>query len=197
MDLEARSLNRRRAFSLIELLIAAAIIGILTAIAVPNYLQAQMRAKVSQTVESMRLLDQAAAMFRVDNNISPDHCDCETQNNWATTPIAYLSSRPIDPFQRKGGLVAQWPAYGFPHYHEFDGDRGYLRVLLGMGYENTPEWSQGAGGGWVFYAIGPDLEWGGKTYSTSNGLYSRGDLHRVSGGGWYTIKQPLVEPVAP
>ena len=45
-----------KAFTLIELLIAAAIIAILAAIAVPNFLEAQVRAKVSRVHADLRAL---------------------------------------------------------------------------------------------------------------------------------------------
>ena len=58
-------------FTLIELLIVVALIAILAAIAVPNFLEAQTRAKVSRAKSDMRSVAIALESYRVDNNNYP------------------------------------------------------------------------------------------------------------------------------
>jgi type II secretion system protein G len=111
-----RSTPRQRAFTLIELLIVVAIIAILAAIAVPNFLEAQVRAKVSRVKSDMRSISVAMEAYQVDNNRYPIPSDNQARfipNPLAatavspfetrvpillTTPIAYLSSLMEDPF---------------------------------------------------------------------------------------------------
>ena len=92
---------KRKAFTLIELLIVVAIIGILAAIAVPNFLQAMIRAKVARVLADHRALATAENMYRLDNNTFHKHAHTLWQHVPLTTPISYIGFWPIDPFQEK------------------------------------------------------------------------------------------------
>ncbi len=110
-----------KGFTLIELLIVVAIIAILAAIAVPNFLEAQVRAKVTRTVSDMRTVGIGIRVYAVDNNAPPyfdwppwfvlavPGQDSRPRGGevWKvhyglTTPIAYLTSVPVDEFNSQG-----------------------------------------------------------------------------------------------
>ena len=59
---------KHKAFTLIELLIVVAIIAILAAIAVPNFLEAQTRSQVSRSMADMRTIGIGLESYYVDNN---------------------------------------------------------------------------------------------------------------------------------
>ena len=61
----------KKGFTLIELLIVVAIIAILAAIAVPNFLEAQVRSKVSRAKSDMRSYATGIESYYVDNNSYP------------------------------------------------------------------------------------------------------------------------------
>lgn len=102
-----------RAFTLIELLIVVAIIAILAAIAVPNFLEAQTRAKVSRAKADMRSLTTAMETYMVDGNAYPNchrygiamRDEAGSANDplileRLSTPIAYMNSVNVkDPFK--------------------------------------------------------------------------------------------------
>lgn len=90
----------KRAFTLIELLIVVAIIGILAAIAIPNFLQAQVRAKVARAQSEMKTVATALEVYHVDHSEYPwiEQNPGYDIPRVLTTPIDYLTSLPDDPF---------------------------------------------------------------------------------------------------
>jgi type II secretion system protein G len=99
--------ERLAGFTLIELLIVVAIIAILAAIAVPNFLEAQTRAKVSRCAADMRSLRTGLEAYAVDNQKYPEtDYGAGVFDGMAgagmdrlSTPIAYMSSIPKSPFK--------------------------------------------------------------------------------------------------
>jgi len=116
----------RKGFTLIELLIVIAIILILIAIALPNFLEAQIRAKVTKSEGEVRSLKIAIESFRIDHRVllvdfwdegdlvavqrlqrwnfcSPNNFDDTVRNQRCilgnlTSPAAYIKEIPDDPF---------------------------------------------------------------------------------------------------
>ncbi|RJP35361.1 MAG: prepilin-type N-terminal cleavage/methylation domain-containing protein [Candidatus Omnitrophota bacterium] len=95
----------RKGFTLIELLIVVAIIGILAAIAVPNFLNAQTRAKVARCKADLKAIGMALEQYFLDKNDYP-----ETHNIFQlSTPIPYLPSIPKDVFPPEYNKNSQQP----------------------------------------------------------------------------------------
>jgi prepilin-type N-terminal cleavage/methylation domain-containing protein len=120
--------GKTEGFTLIELLIVVAIIAILAAIAVPNFLEAQVRAKVSRCKSDVRSIATAIESYFVDYNAPPidevmwakaipDPPDGSPKNlitrpkaySALTTPVAYMTTIPQDPFIDKGAFNASGP----------------------------------------------------------------------------------------
>src|SRR5208283_2786445 len=98
-----------RGFTLIELLIVVAIMAILVAIAVPNFIEAQIRAKVSRCRVDFRSLATGLEAYAVDWTKYPPGYSVEEapiganqfyETLWVlSTPIAYMSTVAYyDPF---------------------------------------------------------------------------------------------------
>ena len=193
-----------KAFTLIELLIVVAIIAILAAIAVPNFLEAQVRAKVSRVKADMRSIAMGLETYCVDYNNFPPEDDANAQ--WAiqwinllTTPVAYLTSVNLqDPFKPPKGVFAQgyqgtyfYVTYNGPWAQYWMAPRNFLHkgfIMHSYGPMRTHTWME-----WYPYYYNHRDEpnsWGGAmvppvheslVYDSSNGTVSWGGIGRAGG----------------
>ncbi len=211
----------KKAFTLIELLIVVAIIGILAAIAVPNFLNAQMKAKIARAQADMKTLSTGIEQLRLDRGVMlVDFWDDDrevgidrmqnifngiggaAQNDrggtagiWAplTSPVAYLSSIPIDPFfgreeDTSSNLIAQdiIPPFAYMYADEDPaipgGDAGLAFFTPGNALAQATGTQPLKEGQYVAVGAGPDGGRGGYNgdmgfpYSSTNGVVSRGDI---------------------
>ena len=58
----------RKGFTLVEIMIVVAIIALLAAIAVPNFLRARKRSQATRILEDLRLLDSACDQYAIENS---------------------------------------------------------------------------------------------------------------------------------
>lgn len=189
---------KQRGFTLIELLIVVAIIAVLAAIAVPNFLEAQTRAKVSRALADMKSMETAIEAYMVDYNYYPLNGvlnqNLTMQNphmtpggapahkflyEGITTPVAYITSIPVDPFidQPAAGIPNEWqtfhPRYFYTNLNWFEQVMAPTVVPV-IGQMRTQY------GIWILAGAGPDrdrLDLSSHTYyDPTNGTISNGDL---------------------
>jgi prepilin-type N-terminal cleavage/methylation domain-containing protein len=83
--------RKKEGFTLIELLIVVAIIGIIAGIAIPNFLGARSKARVTRAFADMRAIADALEMYYVDNTTYPAAL--------ADLTTTHITSLPNDVFQ--------------------------------------------------------------------------------------------------
>lgn len=195
-------MQSNKGFTLIELLIVVAIIAILAAIAVPNFLEAQTRAKVSRVRADMRSAATAIEAYAVDNNRYPRPVDAFVEGvEWGddgppfhsripshlTTPIAYITTLFHDPFDSAnptGGVPLNeenvWRRFRYWNYDYFNANLTYGN----LGPNTTFRKGNEAAGKYLMYSVGPDTDQANlgasfyTDYDATNGTVSAGNVFR-------------------
>jgi general secretion pathway protein G len=188
-------MEMRRGFTLIELLIVVAIIAILAAIALPNFLEAQTRTKISRARADMRTVATALEAYRVDQNRYPPPIlgtypslpGGQFNRNLAplTSPVAYVTSLPGDIFNLGYDDVENpWSVPG-RSANTFDYNT-YRRDIIGTMASPQRWYSVFGESAWKLISPGPDLDFVNDSsefgyrdrYDPTNGTVSGGDLVR-------------------
>lgn len=182
-------------FTLIELLIVVAIIGILSAIAMANFLNAQVRAKIARTKGDLRSVATGLELYAVDHNTYPPLqqyafliSNLELPGSCITTPVDYLSSVPrYDPFKPERPELNN-PEGLYQYFFYMPGPKNWIDIV---GYQHRMAWSLIGWGPDREYSEGEHLEFpppwntgSGRIpalYDPTNGIISRGDVVRFGG----------------
>ena len=213
----------KSAFTLIELLIVVGIIAILAAIAVPNFLEAQVRAKVSRCKADMRTLSTAIESYTVDCNKPPTalktgdvrtlcwqsvfHQDLTSAVSprliRLTTPIPYITAVLADPFvKRSSENSPEYDTYDYISAWDFTADLDPIHkrgasITSGAGWRLAsagPDRLQYYGGSYEGFVLGGNSM--GVDYDPTNGTLSTGDIVQIGGGpGPIYVKRPSIDRI--
>jgi prepilin-type N-terminal cleavage/methylation domain-containing protein len=95
--------RRRRAFTLIEVMLVVAIISLLATLAIPNYLRARKRAQATRLYDDLRAVDHAMELYTIEHRRSGDEMltpsDVEYLKLYVKDRTHLYQSLPNDMFQ--------------------------------------------------------------------------------------------------
>jgi len=181
----------KKGFTLIELLIVIAIIAILALIAIPNFLEAQVRAKVSRVKADFRSIATGVEAYRVDCQTYPTGWPGNPANRASrslavvTTPIAYMTGvQMTDPFRpdpannRQGDYLYMSYEYNSSWRYSINGGTS-SNYPANLAQTQTP---YAAFAGYSLTSWGPDRAQEGLEYLVYNRPIRTNDIYDATNG---------------
>jgi len=173
-----RTLQRRTAFTLVELLVVVGIVAVLAVVAILYFSEAQARAKLSRARADIRTVAHALEAYRAEENAYPPAAigDILLHQPLAalTTPVAFISSVPPDGF---GAATFDFaPTISMLGYNYKDAASTSIN-MPGETYGRI--WRELPGAKYMLHSCGPNLRWDVTPYieyDPTNGTRSSGDI---------------------
>ena len=184
-------------FTLIELIMVAALLSLLAAIALPNLLEARVRAQVARVRADLAAMTTALEAYHVDHVHYPLNGVLYQDGRWdhpqtsaggaaehkftpdaLTTPVAYLGAIGLDPFME--GTAPPFPEWEGLHGRYFYTNLDWFEELTRPSPPPVIELMRERYGRWILASAGPNARRRDLArnvyYDPTNGTISDGDI---------------------